>query len=94
MLVYKAAYFQEVDGVHVEALDFPGVVSSGKDVAEARQMIQSALLDLAEYYLEQGKALPRPNPSLSKPDADLEEPLYLLLKSASDIEVVPREISA
>ncbi len=54
MLAYEAAYFQDDDGVHVEGLDFPGVLSYGKDIAEARQMIQSA----------------------------------------SDVEVVPREVSA
>jgi predicted RNase H-like HicB family nuclease len=94
MLVYKAAYFMEQDGVHVEALDFPGVLSCGRDIVEARQMIQSALLDMAEYYLDQGKALPVPAPDKSNPEADLEEPLYLLLKTASEVEVVPREVPA
>jgi len=94
MLTYKAAYFVNDDGVHVEALDFPGVLSCGKDMAEARSMIRSALLDMADYYLDTGKALPLPNPNATNPDADLEEPLYLLLQTASDVEVVPREISA
>jgi len=92
MLVYKAAYFFDDDGVHVEALDFPGVTSCGSDLNEARKMIQSALLDMAEYYLDRGKPLPLPEPSLSNPEADIEEPLYLLLKTASEVEVVPKEI--
>jgi predicted RNase H-like HicB family nuclease len=92
MLVYKAAYYVNDDGVHVEALDFLGVLSCGKDISEARSMIQPALLDMAEYYLDTGKALPLPNPQASDPDADLEEPLYLLLKTASDVEVVAQEL--
>jgi len=94
MLTYKAAYFVCDDGVHVEALDFPGVISSGKDIPEARSMIQSALLDMADYYLDTGKPLPLPNPQATDPEADIEEPLYLLLKAASHVEVVPREIPA
>ncbi|MEX0703563.1 MAG: hypothetical protein WD069_15820 [Planctomycetales bacterium] len=94
MLVYKAAYFIDDDGVHVEALDFPGVNSCGKDIDEARRMIQSALLDMAEYHLDAGKALPLPDPTATNPDADLEEPVYLLLKTASEVEVVPKEATA
>lgn len=94
MLVYKAAYFLEEDGVHAEALDFPGVVSCGKDLVEARQMIQSALVDMAEFYIDEEKALPKPNPKATSPEAELEEPLYLLLTSASEVEVIPREVSA
>lgn len=94
MLTYKAAYFLDDDGVHVEALDFPGVNSCGKGIPEARRMIHSALLDMAEYYLDTGTPLPRPNPTATDPDADLEEPLYLLLKAASEVEVVPRDVPA
>lgn len=92
MLAYKAAYFVDDDGVYVEALDFPGVNSCGKEINEERRMIQSALLDMAEYHLDTGKPLPLPNPAATSPDANLEEPLYLLLKTASEVEVVPREI--
>ncbi|MEX0715365.1 MAG: type II toxin-antitoxin system HicB family antitoxin [Planctomycetaceae bacterium] len=94
MLVYNAAYFVDDDGVHVETLDFPGVNSCGKDIDEARGMIQSALLDMAEHHLDTGKALPLPDPTATNPDADLEEPVYLLLKTASEVEVVPKEATA
>ncbi len=94
MLTYKAAYFVNDDGVHVEALDFPGVLSCGKDIPEAREMIRSALIDVAEYLLDVGKPLPTPNPEATNPDADLEEPLYLLLQAASQIEVVARDVPA
>lgn len=92
MLVYKAAFFVDDDGLHAEVLDFPGAVSCGKDMGEARAMIQAALLDMAEYYLESGKALPLPNPAASDPEAEIEEPVYLLLKTASEVEVLPREV--
>lgn len=94
MLTCKAMFKFCDDGVHVEALDFPGVISCGKDIDEARSMIQSALLDMAEYHLDTGKPLPLPDPAATIPDADLEEPLYLLLKAASHVEVVPREVPA
>jgi predicted RNase H-like HicB family nuclease len=94
MLIYKAAYFVGDDGVHVEALDFPGVISCGKDIAEAREMIRSALVDVAEYLLDVGKPLPTPNPDATDPEADLEEPLYLLVQAASQIEVVAKDVPA
>jgi predicted RNase H-like HicB family nuclease len=77
MLTYKAAYFVRDGGVHVEALDFPGVISCGKDIPEAREMIRSALVDVAEYLLDVGKPLPTPDPNATDPEGDLEEPLYL-----------------
>lgn len=89
MLTYKAAY-QFVDGgVHAHVLDFPGAITSGPDLAEARRLLASALLDLAEYALERGEPLPRPNPSLTDPDADVEEPIYLHLRASTGVEVVP-----
>jgi len=94
MLTYKAAYFMGDDGVHVEALDFPGVLSCGKDIPEAREMIRSALVDVAEYLLDVGKPLPTPDPTATNPDADLEEPLYLLLQAASQIEVIAKDVPA
>lgn len=94
MLTYKAAYYFDDDGVTVQVLDFPSALSCGKDLAEARFMIQSALVDMAEYLLETGEPLPKPNPDLTDPEAELEEPLYLLIKAASLVEVVPREVPA
>lgn len=56
-----------------EVLDFPGVVSQGFDLADARSMIVSALGDMAQAYLEEGRALPLPNPDAAAADADLIE---------------------
>ena len=59
--------------VVAEALDFPGAVSQGFDLPDARLMISSALEDLAQLLLEEGKPLPAPNPDATAPEADLIE---------------------
>lgn len=56
-----------------EALDFPGAVTQGFDLPEARLMIASALEDLAQALLEEGNALPVPSDGVESPDADLIE---------------------
>jgi predicted RNase H-like HicB family nuclease len=58
--------------VVAEALDFPGAVTQGFDLSDARLMIASATEDLAQCLLEEGKALPTPNPDAAA-DADLIE---------------------
>jgi len=58
--------------VVAEALDFPGAVTQGFDLPDARLMIASAMEDLAECMLEEGKPLPTPNPDATA-DADLIE---------------------
>ena len=62
--------------VVAEALDFPGAVTQGFDLADARLMIASAMEDLAQCLLEEGKPLPTPNPDVAA-DADLIELLPL-----------------
>ena len=71
--------------VVAEALDFPGAVTQGFDLADARLMIASALEDLAELLLEEGNPLPTPNPDASAPEADLIElaPLSIHAGTAS-----------
>ena len=59
--------------VVAEALDFPGAVSQGFDLQDARLMIASALEDLAQGLLEEGKPLPVPDNGVQSPDADLIE---------------------
>jgi predicted RNase H-like HicB family nuclease len=63
--------------VVAEVLDFPGVLSQGFDLPDARLMIASALEDVAQLCLEEGKALPAPDPEASAPGADLIELLPL-----------------
>jgi predicted RNase H-like HicB family nuclease len=59
--------------VVAEALDFPGAVTQGFDLPDARLMIASAMEDLAQLLLEEGKPLPTPNPDAAASDADLIE---------------------
>ena len=68
--------------VVAEVLDFPGVLSQGFDLADARLMIASAIEDMAQAHLEEGKALPVPDPEAVAPDADFVE-LIQLTASAS-----------
>ena len=76
MLRYHVAFYLPQGPskmVVAEALDFPGAVTQGFDLSDARLMIASALGDLAQMLLEEGKPLPTPKPDASAPDADLVE---------------------
>ncbi len=46
MLTYKAMFKYLNEGVHAEVLDFPGVITCGRDLEEARQLLASALVDI------------------------------------------------
>ena len=70
MLTYKAMCKLLDEGVHAEVLDFPGVITCGKDIEEA------ALVDMAGTNLLHGELLPQPDPTCTDPEADLEEPIY------------------
>jgi predicted RNase H-like HicB family nuclease len=86
MLRYHVAYFLprgEDRMVVAEVLDFPGVVSQGFDLADARVMIASALEDIAQMHLEEGNALPVPNPDATAADADLIELLPLSVEAGA-----------
>ncbi len=91
MISYRAMYKSLEDGVHAEVLDFPGVISCGKDLEDARRMLRSALVDMAETSLALGEPLPKPNPSATDPDSDLEEPIHLVLAAASRVAEVPQD---
>lgn len=75
--------------MHAHVLDFPGAITCGAGLGEARRLLASALLDLAGYALERSESLPRPDPSQSDPDTDLEEPIYLHLRASTAVEVFP-----
>jgi predicted RNase H-like HicB family nuclease len=89
MLTYKAMYKFVADGVHAEVLDFPGAISCGSNLDEARRQLEGALTDMAETCLLNHEPLPQPNPTLSDLDADLEEPIHLILKAASRVVISP-----
>ena len=62
MLEYHAAYYVIEDGWYMaKVLDFPGAVSQGRTLRSARYMIRDALRGLAEFMIEHGEPLPRPN---------------------------------
>lgn len=90
MLTYKAMYKYLDEGVHAEVLDFPGVISFGETLQEARRLLASALTDMAETNWLYGEPLPRPDPTCTDPDADIEEPVHLLLTAAYQVAVVPQ----
>ncbi len=89
MFTYKAAYKFLKQGVHAEVIDFPGVISSGRDLEEARRQLAGALVDMAETNLSLGESLPTPDKELSDAEADLEEPIHLMLTAASKVKVSP-----
>lgn len=90
MLTYKAMYKFLDPGVHAEVLDFPGTITCGDTLQEARRLLASALVDMAEIALLRGEPLPQPDPLCTDVEADVEEPIHLLLTAASHISVVPQ----
>ena len=90
MLTYKAMYKFLDQGVHAEVLDFPGTITFGENLEDARRSLASALVDMAETNLLRGEPLPQPDPSCTDPEADLEEPIHLLLIATSRVKVVPQ----
>ena len=85
MLIYKSSYQWE-DGVCLgEVLDFPGTVAAGPTLDEARVNLAAALRDMAETNLLAGESLPTPNPRLTVPQAELEEPIYLMLQAGQEL---------
>ena len=89
MLTYKAMYKYLDQGVHAEVLDFPGAITCGADLENARRLLADALAEMAVTSLLHGEPLPTPDPACTDPDADLEEPIHLLLTAASRVRVTP-----
>ena len=85
MLTYKAMYKNVNGGVHAEVLDFPGTISFGHDLEDARSNLAAALVDMAETNLLAHEPLPPPDPKRTDPESDLEEPIHLLLTAASRV---------
>ncbi len=89
MLTYKAMYKFLGDGVHGEVLDFPGAITCGKDLDEARKLLADALVDMAETNLLLVESLPPPNAELSDAEAGIEEQIHLILNAPSNVRIVP-----
>jgi predicted RNase H-like HicB family nuclease len=89
MLTYKAAYKFLDKAVHGEVLDFPGVITSGNDLDEVRELLAAALVDMAETSILLGEHLPVPDAAIADSEADLEEPIHLILNASSRYSVTP-----
>lgn len=89
MITYTAAYTFEGEVCLGEVLDFPGTVSFGNSLEEARTNLSSALLDMAETNLSLSEPLPKPSSSANKPDADIVEPIYLILHASNQVDIQP-----
>ena len=93
MVTYKAMYKFLDDGwVHGEVLDFPGVITCEVDLQHTRAALASALAEMAELIAGDGEPLPLPNPNISHPDADIEEPIYLLIQAANHITTIAEPV--
>lgn len=87
MLTYKSSY-KSADGVILgEVLDFPGAIAYGHSLAEARGALAAALRDMAETNLLKGEPLPVPNPAATQNNAELEEPIHLVLQVGQHLDV-------
>jgi predicted RNase H-like HicB family nuclease len=94
MLQYKAGYKFVEGSVHAQVLDFPAAITCGSDLAEARELLTVALIDVAETLLEAGQPLPVPSPKLSDMEMDIEEPIYLHLRASSAVKELPAGVVA
>src|SRR5258708_30801922 len=90
MLTYKAMYKYLDKGVHAEVIDFPGAIAFGHNLEDARRLLGSALVDMAETNWLLGEPLPVPNSNASDAEADLEETIHLLLTAASKVSTIPQ----
>jgi predicted RNase H-like HicB family nuclease len=66
-----------------EALDFPGAVTQGFRLPDARLMIASAIEDLVGILISEGKPLPVPAQQALNPDTDLIELIPLSIHAGS-----------
>ena len=89
MLRYKAGYKFVGTGTHAQVLDFPAAISWGADLDEARYALALALVDVAEAAVESGQLLPIPDPTVTNPEMDIEEPIYLHLGASTEVREVP-----
>ena len=73
-------------------LDFPGAISCGIDLDDARVMLDDALWVMAESYILDGDPFPKPRKGMSDPEMDVIEPIYLHLPESTRLpsQVVSR----
>ena len=85
MIEYRAAYYNDPGSGWYTArvLDFPGVLSQGKTLPQARRMLADALREMTEWLLEDGQSLLRPDPTVGDPTASVVEPIQLVIRARS-----------
>jgi len=49
---------------------------------------------MSETLLMNGESLPKLDPSISDPEADLEEPIYLILTAASQVRIIASQVAS
>ncbi len=89
MLQFKAGYKFVDGGVHAQVLDFPAAITCADTLPEARKLLATALVDVAETVIELGQSLPHPDPMVSDPVMDIEEPIYLHFVASTGVQEVP-----
>lgn len=94
MIRYKAGYKYVPTGVHAQVLDFPAAITFEPDLDAARRALAVALVDVAEAAVSVGEPLPTPDPSVTDPNMDIEEPIYLHLLASSDVREVPAGVTS
>ena len=94
MITYRAMYKFVEGGVHAEVMDFPGAITCAHDLNEARRLLASALIDVAEATLSSGQPLPSPNPQASDEESDLEEPIHLVLTASTKVVEVAAQATS
>jgi len=86
MLEYHAAYYPKEGGWYTaKVLDFPGVVTQGKSLGQAKRMLRDALQEMAEWVLQEGDPLPAPRPKATDRKALVQEPIRLVIRVQSGI---------
>ncbi len=85
MIEYRAAYYHDFESGWYTAsvLDFPGVLSQGKTLLQARRMLGDALREMTEWLLEDGQGIPRPDPTATDATATVIEPIQLVIRARS-----------
>lgn len=91
MIQYTAGYKYDPEGVHARVLDFPGAISCGTNLDDARMMLADCLGVMAESYILDGDPFPKPQLGMTDPEMDIIEPIYLVV--AGSTQPVPETAS-
>ena len=90
MITYRAMFLFADGGVHAEVLDFPGAMTAAR---RWKKLVGCWPVPWWTWPRPSilGQPLPKPDPVCSDPEADLEEPIHLLLSSCYRYAIVPQD---